>query len=193
MLLIVPEFCVQSFGVVIWTWNIVGTFLICPDKSETNIWISISFIFCCYLILVCSLINSPLCPNLSINDFWKPRVSHGTRSRSRVSCSNGFRLALVSQTFENKNLLQTKSRVSDRVQYGHISLDSFPSLRTINMYPMIFIRKRTSSHLQSTTLGASPPLILGFHPSKRHAALIRAALFLLLPWYYSYWSVFDGE
>ena len=26
--------------------------------------------------------------------------------------------------------------------------------------------------MQSTTLGASPPLILGFHPSKRHAALI---------------------
>ena len=25
---------------------------------------------------------------------------------------------------------------------------------------------------QTTTLGASPPLILGFHPSKRHAALI---------------------
>ena len=29
-----------------------------------------------------------------------------------------------------------------------------------------------SSRLQSTTLGAPPPLILGFHPSKRHAALI---------------------
>ena len=26
--------------------------------------------------------------------------------------------------------------------------------------------------MQSTTLGASPPLILGFHPIKRHAALI---------------------
>ena len=25
---------------------------------------------------------------------------------------------------------------------------------------------------KTTTLGASPPLILGFHPSKRHAALI---------------------
>ena len=52
----------------------------------------------------------------------------------------------------------------DRVRYGHISLDCFPSLRTINMYPMVFV-KRTSSRLQSTTLGASPPLILGFHPS----------------------------
>ena len=29
-----------------------------------------------------------------------------------------------------------------------------------------------SSRLQTTTLGASPPLILGFHPSKRHVALI---------------------
>ena len=26
--------------------------------------------------------------------------------------------------------------------------------------------------MQTTTLGAPPPLILGFHPSKRHAALI---------------------
>ena len=41
------------------------------------------------------------------------------------------------------------------------------------MYPMVFVKKRRiSSRLQSTTLGASPPLILGFHPSKRHAALI---------------------
>ena len=63
--------------------------------------------------------------------------------------------------------------VRDRVRYGHISLDCFPSLRTINMYPMVFVKKRrTSSRLQSTTLGASPPLILGFHPSKCHAALI---------------------
>ena len=46
------------------------------------------------------------------------------------------------------------------------------SLRTINMYPMTFVKRRTSSRLQSTTLGAPPPLILWFHPSKRHAALI---------------------
>ena len=37
---------------------------------------------------------------------------------------------------------------------------------------MIFVRKRTSSRFATTTLGAPPPLILGFHPSKRHAALI---------------------
>ena len=61
--------------------------------------------------------------------------------------------------------------VRDRVQYVHISLNCFPSLRTINMYPMVFVKK-TSSRLQSTTLGAPPPLFLGFHPSKRHAALI---------------------
>ena len=61
--------------------------------------------------------------------------------------------------------------VRDRVRYGHISLDCFPSFRTINMYPMVFV-KRTSSRLQSTTLGTLPPLILGFHPSKCHAALI---------------------
>jgi len=36
------------------------------------------------------------------------------------------------------------------------------------------IRKeeRTTSRLATTILGAPPPLILGFHPSKRHAALI---------------------
>ena len=67
--------------------------------------------------------------------------------------------------------------VRDRVWYGHISLDCFPSLRTINMYPMVFV-KRTSSRLQSTSLGASPPLILGFHPSKRHAALIARSVVL---------------
>ena len=35
------------------------------------------------------------------------------------------------------------------------------------------ICRRERHHVsQTTTLGASPPLILGFHPSKRHAALI---------------------
>ena len=62
--------------------------------------------------------------------------------------------------------------VRDRVRYGHISLNCFPSLQTINMYPMVFVKKRRHHVLQSTTLGAPPPLILGFHPSKRHAALI---------------------
>ena len=33
-------------------------------------------------------------------------------------------------------------------------------------------KRRTSLRLQSTTLGAPPPLFLGFHPSKHHAALI---------------------
>jgi hypothetical protein len=37
---------------------------------------------------------------------------------------------------------------------------------------MLFIKERTSSRLANNNLGASPPLILGFHPSKRHAALI---------------------
>ena len=34
------------------------------------------------------------------------------------------------------------------------------------------MKRRTSSRLANKNLGASPPLILGFHPSKRHAALI---------------------
>ena len=53
-----------------------------------------------------------------------------------------------------------------------ISLDCFPSLRTINMYPLLFVRREHHHVSQTTTLGASPPLILGFHPSKRHVALI---------------------
>ena len=62
--------------------------------------------------------------------------------------------------------------VRDRVRFGHVALDCFPSLRTINMYPMIFVKRGTSSRLATTILGVPPSLILGFHPSKRHAALI---------------------
>ena len=62
--------------------------------------------------------------------------------------------------------------VRDKVRFGHVGLDCFPSLRTINMYPMIFVKERMSSRLATTILGAPPSLILGFHPSKRHAALI---------------------
>ena len=40
------------------------------------------------------------------------------------------------------------------------------------MYPMVFVKEERHHVLQTTTLGAPPPLILGFHPSKRHAALI---------------------
>ena len=43
-----------------------------------------------------------------------------------------------------------------------------------NKYVPYDIRKgeRMSSRLATTILGAPPPLILGFHPNKRHAALI---------------------
>ena len=68
----------------------------------------------------------------------------------------------------------------DLVQFGleiesdldALGLDCFSSLRTINMYLMIFVKKDCHHVLQTTTLGAPPPLILGFLPSKRHAALI---------------------
>ena len=53
-----------------------------------------------------------------------------------------------------------------------LGLDCFPSLRTINMYLMLFVKGERHHVSQTTTLGAQPPLILGFHPSKRHAALI---------------------
>ena len=43
-------------------------------------------------------------------------------------------------------------------------------------YVPIVIRKGERHHVsQTTTLGASTPLILGFHPSKRHAALIASS------------------
>ena len=35
---------------------------------------------------------------------------------------------------------------------------------------MVFVNEERHHVSQTTTLGASPPLILGFHPSKRHAA-----------------------
>ena len=40
------------------------------------------------------------------------------------------------------------------------------------MYSMTFVKGERHHVLQTTTLGAPPPLILGFRPSKRHAALI---------------------
>ena len=39
-------------------------------------------------------------------------------------------------------------------------------------YVPYVIHEGGSSHLPNNNFGASPPLILGFHPSKRHAALI---------------------
>ena len=48
----------------------------------------------------------------------------------------------------------------------------FPKSPDYKYVPYVIRKRRTSSRLQSTTLGATPPLILGFHPSKRHAALI---------------------
>ena len=68
--------------------------------------------------------------------------------------------------------LRFSSRLEIESDRDKISLDCFPSLRTTNMYPMVFVKRGISSRLQSTTLGASPPLILGFHPSKCHVALI---------------------
>ena len=37
---------------------------------------------------------------------------------------------------------------------------------------MLFMKEERHHVSQTTTLGASPSLILGFHPSKRHTALI---------------------
>ena len=40
------------------------------------------------------------------------------------------------------------------------------------MYSMVFVKEARHHVSQTTTLGTPPPLILGFHPSKRHAAQI---------------------
>ena len=69
-------------------------------------------------------------------------------------------------------ILRFSLRLEIESDRDEISLDCFPSLRTINMYPMLFMKEEHHHVSQTTTLGASPPLILGFHPSKRHAALI---------------------
>ena len=68
--------------------------------------------------------------------------------------------------------LRFSLRLEMKSNRDKISLDCFPNLRTINMYPLLFVKGERHHVSQTTTLGASPPLILGFHPSKRHAALI---------------------
>ena len=68
--------------------------------------------------------------------------------------------------------LRFSSRLEIESNRDKISLDCFPSLRTINMYPMLFMKGERHHVSHTTTLGASPPIILGFHPSKCHAALI---------------------
>ena len=47
----------------------------------------------------------------------------------------------------------------------------FPKSPDYKYVPYV-IHERESPHLANNNLGASPPVILGFHPSKRHAALI---------------------
>ena len=59
------------------------------------------------------------------------------------------------------------------------------------------IRLHTAGVSATTNLGAPPPLILGFHPSKRHAALIascdQGSVVLAFTLVLLVLSVFDGE
>ena len=48
----------------------------------------------------------------------------------------------------------------------------FPKSPDYKYVPFVIHERERHHDSQTTTLGASPPLILGFHPSKRHAALI---------------------
>ena len=48
----------------------------------------------------------------------------------------------------------------------------FPKSPDYKYVPFVIGKGELHHVSQTTTLGTSPPLILGFHPSKRHAALI---------------------
>ena len=48
----------------------------------------------------------------------------------------------------------------------------FPKSSDYKYVPYVIHEEEHHHVSQTTTLGAPPPLILGFHPSKRHAALI---------------------
>ena len=48
----------------------------------------------------------------------------------------------------------------------------FPKSPDYKYVPFVIHEGERHHVSQTTTLGTSPPLILGFHPSKRHAALI---------------------
>ena len=75
-------------------------------------------------------------------------------------------------------IFRFSSRLEIESDRDKIRLDCFPSIRTINMYPMLFVKEERQHVSQTTILGAPPPLILGFHPSKRHAALIARSVVL---------------
>ena len=68
--------------------------------------------------------------------------------------------------------LQIQFKIRDKVRSGQDQFRLFPKSPVYKYVPYVIHKGRTSSRLQSTTLGAPPPLFLGFHPSKRHAALI---------------------
>src|SRR6185437_15409238 len=60
----------------------------------------------------------------------------------------------------------------ERVRSGQDRIRLFPKSPDYKYVPYVINKKERHHVSQTTTLGASPPLILGFHPSKRHAALI---------------------
>ena len=57
-------------------------------------------------------------------------------------------------------IFRFNSRLEIESDWDKISLDCFPSLRTINMYPLLFVKGERHHVSQTTTLGVSPPLIL---------------------------------
>ena len=64
------------------------------------------------------------------------------------------------------------SRLEIESDRDKIGLDCFSSLRTINMYPMLFVKKRTSSRLANNNSRRIATPNSRVSSKKRHAALI---------------------
>ena len=92
-------------------------------------------------------------PGRAIDWAWEPRIP--------------FPCSLMAIT------LATGSKIGSSRSRWNTGTEYYPvGMKTHIMYPMLFMKEERHHVSQTTTLGASPPLILWFHPSKRHAALI---------------------
>ena len=69
-------------------------------------------------------------------------------------------------------ILRFSSRLEIESDRDKIRIRLFPKSLDYKYVSYVIHKEERHRVSQTTTLGASPPLILGFHPSKRHAALI---------------------
>ena len=63
-------------------------------------------------------------------------------------------------------------QIRDRVQSGHDRFRLFSMSPDYKYVPYVIRKRENVLTFCNNNLGAMPPLILGFHPSKRHATLI---------------------